>query len=714
MADQGAQPKRSVSRIQVVKLLLVLCFGVVAFRLVNIQVIEAGHYQEIAKRQYQAPVPLNASRGNIYDRNGKLLVSNLTYVSFGADPKMIGDAADNVADRFVHVFHKAREPYMAKLTETTRHFVWLERQVEPQIARKIDAPSFGNALVQINEPKRLYHYESLAGQLIGFTDVDNHGLGGIEKQFDDELHGTNGYMIMQRDGLGRKRPVVDYPRQDPINGHHLVLTIDLEYQAIAEDELRKGVQRNGAESGLALMLDPATGEVLAMANYPSINPNDLNGTEQALLKNRIITDMFEPGSVFKVVVASAALEKNLVKPDQKFFAENGRYLASSGGGKTRLITDTHPYGTITFQQAMEFSSNIVMAKVSDIVGSELLYTTARGFGFGTETGIELPGEVSGELKKPVEWSGTTLNSMAYGYEVGVTPIQIAAAYAAVANNGVLMKPFVVRQVLGTDGAVLAEFSPKEVRTVLSGQTVQTLTRFFEGVVERGTGKLAKVPGLAIAGKTGTSRKVIGGRYEEGKYTASFVGFFPADAPKVVCLVMLDNPPAGVQTGGLASAPIFKAIAEKVYATSGRFGRKARPGDQERPLFTIPDVRSLNPDVARGILVSRGFTVVIQGTGNIVLSQAPQAGIRVIQGSKVALVTSETDVNVPPGFTVVPDIRSLSIRRAINRLTMQQLDVSISGSGLVISQTPSPGTKVKIGTRVSIRCESKDGFIVSAN
>ena len=714
MMGQENETASSVNRVQVVKLLLLLCFGVVAFRLIKIQVIEAGHYQEIAKRQYEARVPLNASRGNIYDRNGRLLVSNLMYVSFGADPKMIGDVADNVADRFVHVFRKSREPYISKLTETSRHFVWLERQVDPRVAKKIDAPAFGNALIQLNEPKRLYYYESLAGQLIGFTDVDNNGLGGIEKQFDGDLHGINGYMVMQRDGLGRKRPVVDYPRQDPVNGHHLVLTIDLEYQAIAEDELRKGVERNGAESGLALMLDPATGEVLAMANFPSINPNNLNGTDEALLKNRIITDMFEPGSVFKVVVASAALEKHLVKPDQKFFAENGRYMASTGGGKPRLITDTHPYGMITFQQGMEYSSNIVMAKVSDIVGPELLYTSARAFGFGTETGIELPGEVSGELKKPVQWSGTTLNSMAFGYEVGVTPLQIAAAYAAVANNGVLMKPYVVRQVLGTNGAVLAEFSPKEVRTVISASTVQTLTRFFEGVVDRGTGKLAKVPGLAIAGKTGTSRKFIGGKYEEGKYTASFVGFFPADAPKVVCLVMLDNPKAGQQTGGLASAPIFKAIAEKVYATSGRFGRKAAPGDQERPLFTIPDVRSLNPEVAKGILVSRGFTVVVQGTGSIVLSQAPQAGVRVLQGSKVALVTSETEVSVPAGFTVVPDVRTLSIRRAINRLTMQQLDVSINGSGVVVSQSPAQGTKVKIGTRVGIKCESKGSFIVSAN
>ena len=714
MSERSTHTPSPLDRVLVVKFLLVLFFVAVAFRLIKIQVIDAGHYQEIAKRQYEARVPLNADRGNMYDRNGKLLVSNLTYVSFGADPKMIGDLADNVADRFVHVFHKSREPYMARLTETSRHFVWLERQVEPQVAKRIDAPAFGNALVQLNEPKRLYHYESLGGQLIGFTDVDNIGLGGIEKQFDGELHGTNGYMVMQRDGLGRKRPAVDYPLQEPINGHHLVLTVDLEYQAIAEDELHKGIERNGAESGLVVMLDPATGEVLAMANYPSINPNDINGTDQSLLKNRIITDMFEPGSMFKVVVASAALEKNLVKPEQKFFAENGRYLASSGGGKTRPITDTHPYGVITFQQAMEFSSNIVMAKVSDIVGTELLYTTARAFGFGTETGIELPGEVSGELKIPALWSGTTLNSMAYGYEVGVTPLQMAVAYAAVANGGKLMKPYAVRQVFGTDGAVLKEFGPTEVRSPVSPATAQTLTRFFEGVVERGTGKLAKVPGLAIAGKTGTSRKYVGGKYEEGKYTASFVGFFPAEAPKVVCLVMLDNPRAGQQTGGLAAAPIFKSIAEKVFATSGRFGRKPAAGDQERPLFTIPDVTSLNPDVAKGILVSRGFDAVIQGTGNIVLHQAPQAGVRVLQGSKVALVTSETGANVPAGFTIVPDIRKLSMRRAINRLTMQQLDVYVSGSGVVVAQSPAPGTQIKIGSRVSISCEPKDPYFVSVN
>ena len=278
------------------------------------------------------------------------------------------------------------------------------------------------------------------------------GLDGLELAYDDILRGEDGYVVMQVDGLGHLRPSVDFPRVDPVHGYDLILTLDIDYQSIAEEELRKGVERTKAVGGLVVMLDPRTGEVLAMVNTRSLDPSDDRAGSPP--KNRIITDMFEPGSVFKVVTASAALEREAVTLDQTFDAEGGRYLVHLPGGRTRLITDAHPYGIVTFREAIEVSSNIVFAKVSDLIGVEAMYTTARKFGFGTKTGIELPGEVSGQLKKPTEWSGTTLNTMAYGYEVGVTPMQIACAYGAIANGGVLMRPFLVRRVLhGTEGEV---------------------------------------------------------------------------------------------------------------------------------------------------------------------------------------------------------------------------------------------------------------------
>lgn len=698
-------------RLLVLKIVLLLVFLVIALRLMQIQLIDSGTYREIARRQYEAKVLLPAARGNLYDRNGKLLVSNTMMRSYGADPKMVGSRADAIATRFARVFDGSRHSYLERLSRNDRHFVWLERRVPPSYSRQLRVREF-EGTVEVEEPQRLYHYDHVGGQLIGFTDVDNNGLSGIELQLNDDLQGTNGYVIMQRDGLGKKRPSVDFPRVEPVNGKHAALTLDIEYQAIAEEELRKGVERTGAQSGLALIMDPSTGELLAMANYPSVNPNQPSKYEQSAMRNRVITDMFEPGSVFKAVTAGAALEHSLLKPEQKFFGENGNYLVPLGNGKTRKITDMHKFGMLTLQEAMEQSSNIVMAKVSDVVGAELFYTTARDFGFGTKTGVDLPGEVGGDLKKPSQWSGTTLNTMAYGYEVGVTPLQIACAYAAIANKGILMKPFVVRQVLDENYQVLEESHPQAVRKVVSKNTALTLTRYFEGVVERGTGTAAKIPGLRIAGKTGTSRRVVEGHYDLSSHTASFVGFFPADEPKVVCLVMLDDPHEGGYTGGLASAPIFRGIAQKIYATSGRFASRPAAVIAGKVPIVVPDVTSLKIEAAKAMLASDGFETVLEGNGDLVLGQSPESGARRLRGSVITLATGGTRVALPPGYALVPDLRGLSIRRAMNRLSTLQLDADINGSGVVGAQSPGPGEQVKLGTRVTLRCQAPAPGITS--
>jgi len=704
-ADTGMAPRQGApGRFLILKIGLLLFFLVIALRLVQIQLLDAGKYQEIARRQYEAKVILPAARGNLYDRNGKLLVSNTMMVSFGADPKMVGSRADAIATRFARVFESSRQSYLERLTRADRHFVWLARRVPPAYSRQLRVLEFEGTL-EMEEPQRLYHYDHVGGQLIGFTDIDNNGLSGIELQLNNALSGTNGYVIMQRDGLGRKRPSVDYPRIEPVNGKHAALTLDIEYQAIAEEELRKGVDRTGALNGLAIIMDPSNGEILAMANYPSVNPNEPSKYTEQAQKNRTITDMYEPGSVFKLVTAGAALEHELVRPDQKFFGENGKYLAPMGGGRTHLISDMHKFGMLTLQEGMEQSSNIVMAKVSDIIGAELLYTTARDFGFGTKTGVDLPGEVGGALAKPNTWSGTTLNSMAYGYEVGVTPLQIACAYAAVANKGVLMKPFIIRQVLDENFQVLEEVHPQVVRKVIGKNTAQTLTRFFEGVVERGTGTAAKIPGLRIAGKTGTSRRMTDGHYDPASHIASFVGFFPADEPKVLCLIMLDSPHEGGYTGGLASAPIFRGIAQKIYATSGRFASRSPAVIAGKAPIVIPDVTSLKVEAAKAMLASDGFETILEGGGDLVLQQLPAAGARKPRGSVISLVTGGAQAALPPGYAVVPDLRGLSIRRAMNRLSTLQLEVDITGSGIVAAQSPGAGEQVKLGTRVTLRCQA---------
>jgi cell division protein FtsI/penicillin-binding protein 2 len=687
----------------VLKIGLLAFFVLVVAKLVQIQVFESSKYKEIAKRQYEVKVPLLAMRGNIYDRNGKILVSNSMTVSYAADPKIVGKDATKIAERFAQVFGEPkRQGYLSKLSKKDSRFVWLERQANPQTAARINTEEF-DGLIQTNEPKRVYHYDHVAGQTLGFTDIDNNGLSGIELEFDKQLKGQNGYIIMQRDGLGRKRPTVDYPRVEPVNGNNLVLTLDLDYQSIAEEELRKGIERNSATSGLVVMLEPRTGEVLAMASSPSIDPNYYQRANIAAAKNRVITDMFEPGSVFKLVTISAALENELIRPDQRFYAEKGKYKPR---GRPSPITDVHEYGTISFRDAVELSSNIVMAKASDIIGAERLYVTARNFGFGIATGLELPGEVSGQLKKPVQWSRTTLNTMAYGYEVGVTPLQIAAAYAAVANGGMLMKPFVLKQILNEHNEVTSETNAQTIRKVISKSTADTIRSFLCGVVERGTATSAKSATVLIAGKTGTSRKIIEGRYSTTSYTASFAGLFPAEDPQVVCLVMLDNPKALGYYGGVASAPIVKNIAEKVIATSNSFARHTNAGEPGKELLATPDVRTLEVESATNTLEALGFDVEATGEGTVVLRQSPAPGTKIARGASIRLATAGVATTVAGGYTIVPELKGLTLRRALNRLTIARLDVRIDGSGIVAVQSVTAGEQVKAGTRISIRCEPK--------
>jgi len=689
------------------KFVLVLSFVAIAGRLVKIQIIDGPKFQALARKQYEQKFILPPVRGNMYDRNGNVLVSNTMFVSFAADPKIIGENVERVAERFSKIFGRPAAAYASKLRDVDpgRRFVWLERRVRPDVARRLEYQKLEGVVV-VNEPKRLYHYDDLAGALIGFADIDNNGISGVELSCNDELSGTSGSITMQRDGLGRTRPSADYPYVEPVDGHHVSLTIDLSYQAIVEEELKNGVISNSADAGLAVMMNPKTGEILALATYPGVNPNEFTRYDARSARNRVVTDMFEPGSVFKVVTASAAYEHELILPARKFNAENGVYKIPLRGGKFRTISDSHKHEFLTFQEAIEQSSNIVMAKASDIIGPENLYRQARDYGFGIPTGIDLPGEVRGRLKKPHQWSGTTLQTMSYGYEVAVTPLQITAAYAAVANGGILMKPFVIARIQDSQGNVVDEQSPQRIRRVVSEKTAASLIEAFEGVVERGTGTEVKVNGVRIAGKTGTARRIVDGKYETGYYTASFVGFFPVEDPQVVCLVMMDNPRTYGYYGGSTSGPIFHAIAERVAHTSWKFSRRpaAPPRREERETITVPDVRNIRKVIAEKILEGRGLKGQLFGTGDVVVRQSPAPGARVEQGDVVKLSLNSLPVTDPKGMIVVPDVRTMTIRRAINRLVIDDFDIDVEGSGIVVRQYPLPGRKTLAGSKVRLVCE----------
>jgi cell division protein FtsI/penicillin-binding protein 2 len=704
-APAVAPHERHRRRTLAIKIALLLLFVILALRLVQIQVIRAAEFQDIARKQYEAPLILPAARGAIMDRNDKVLVSNATFVSVCADPKIAGNERDEIADALARVFKRPRSVYLDAMRDTRKRFVVLERDVEPARAAKVPAAEL-RGLIVINEPRRIYHYEHVAGQLLGVTGVEHKGLSGLELQYDTWLRGVDGSVTMQRDALNRTRASAEYPRIDPKDGLNLQLTIDAEYQQVAEEELAKGVQKMQAEAGLVVMVDPSTGEILALAHVPRVDPNNTATLDQATLRNRTITDMFEPGSVFKVVTATAALEKGVVKLDETFYGEKGRYNCPVGAGRTIPVTDTHPLGTVTFRGAVEQSSNIVMAKLSPRIGAQTMFETARRFGFGTLTGIELPGEVPGELPKPVDWSGATLPTMAYGYGVAVTPLQLVMAYASVANKGILMRPFVVRKLPDENGEMNTLVEPAQVRRVMSEETAHAISGILEGVVQKGTGSQAKVDGLRIAGKTGTARKVVNGHYKQGDYTASFVGFFPADNPRIVCLVMLDNPRGGSYYGGYASAPIFRGIAEKIYSIAGKFRTSTPAVMAHGNGVIVPDVRNLKIADAEAMLEAGGLEADVSDDGPIVLAQSPAPGGTLERGSTVTLTTATGTATAAGGFALVPDVRGLTIRRAMNSLAVQQLDAVVLGTGTVVAQSPAPGERLRRGASVTIRCEGR--------
>ncbi|MBI5022402.1 MAG: transpeptidase family protein [Ignavibacteriales bacterium] len=650
------------SRLRFVRILLFVFFGVIAMRLLQVQIIESPKYKEIAQKQYQAKFVLPASRGILYDRKGNVLASNSQLVSFAADPKIAAEDADDISKKFSKVFGKPKSHYLQELKSDTR-FVWLERMVDVKYLKEIDVKKMIGVIARY-ETKRIYYNDYLAGQLIGVANIDNSGISGIEQQYDNELRGADGYVVFQRDGLRRARPSVDYPRVEPRDGNNIYLTIDIQLQAIAEKELKKGVEKSKVDRGLVIMMQPQTGEILAIAQYPKVDPNNFGKYEMEDRRLRAFTDMFEPGSVFKIVTASAAIEHNLVKPESKFNAEKGLYkVYISANKKPREIIDAHKAEILTFQEAIEMSSNIVMAKISDIIGAERFYKMARDYGFGIATNIEYPGELNGVLKKPINWSATSLNTMAFGYEVGVTPLQIVCAYAAVANDGVLMKPLLFKKEVDANGVLVRESKPQKIRNVISHSTCQELTKFLEGVVDRGTATSAKVNGVRIAGKTGTSKKMIDGKYTTGEYIASFVGFFPIEDPQIVCLVMMDKPKGESYYGGLVSAPVFRGIAEQVIATTD--------------------------------VTSRLNSVVASADSGSVSSEI---------GKKKTIQASD----------LVPDVRGLSLRKAIETLKTQGLIPVVNGSGTVSTQTPLAGIKKKRGMRVTLICQQKSDLDLGMN
>jgi cell division protein FtsI (penicillin-binding protein 3) len=532
----------------------VLIFFIICLaRLLYLQFFRGDYLASIAKKQHNQYIELEPRRGTIYDSNFKPQAVNLSFDSVFASPNSMKQAEKDEAVRQLSGILKIDAQNLRSKFARKKAFVWLARKISPEQSQSIKKLNI-KGIGFIKESKRCYPNGYLLSHVLGFAGMDNKGLDGIEMCYDKYLKGQSGWALMLRDARRKSLNVHDNVLA-PKDGFDIVLTIDEVIQFIAERELEKATRQYRARGGSIVVMDPKTGAILAMANRPTYDLNDYTKVSKDSMRNRAVSDMFEPGSVFKVVPASAALEEKKVNEMTRFFCENGEYRVAG-----RILHDHTSHATLTFREVIELSSNIGTAKVAQLLGADALYRYVKLFGFGAKTGIDIPGEISGSIKPTSQWSKTTITCVPMGQEVGVTSLQLAAGMAVIANGGNLMKPYVIKEIRDKTGEMIKFTSPYSVRKVLSEETAARMKKILIGVIESGTGKMAKLDNYTAAGKTGTAQKVEPtGQYSHSRFMGSFVGFAPAEDPQLVISVTIDEP-RGMYYGGVVAAPVFKNVA----------------------------------------------------------------------------------------------------------------------------------------------------------
>ncbi|MFH1784274.1 MAG: penicillin-binding transpeptidase domain-containing protein [bacterium] len=544
-------------------LLLVTIFGLLMVRLYFLQVLRYDEYCSIKQDQNVVVRKIEPERGEIYDRNGKELAVSIEVPSVGVDSNMISglyteqELANNLGIELAEVLDMD-ESLVLRRIKSGRKFIWLKRQVDENIAKRIRDLDIKGVVFK-KEGKRFYPLGKLASQVMGFVNIDHEGSEGIERFLNKDFHGEMIQMVGERDGKGRFILKDDKAYKNPPKGNSIFLTIDSKIQYFVERELEQVCKKYNAKGGTIIVQETSTGEILAMANWPTFDPNNITEETQGFIKNRAVTDVYEPGSTFKIITAAAALEEGLVTREDKIFCEEGRYVFAG-----KPIRDHEKQGWLTFKEVIEKSSNIGVAKVSEKLGKEKMFSYVTNFGFGSKTKIQLPFEADGFLKNPRNWSKISLSRISFGQEISVTPLQMVSAVSAVGNRGKLMHPYIIKFRKDKKGNIIEEFSPQLRRRVISENTALILNDILKGVVENGTGKAAAVEGYAVAGKTGTAQKYDPeiGTYSPDKHVSSFVGYLPADNPRVTILVIVDEPQE-IHWGSAVCAPAFASIAKEI-------------------------------------------------------------------------------------------------------------------------------------------------------
>ncbi|MBW3605515.1 MAG: penicillin-binding protein 2 [Actinobacteria bacterium] len=575
---RDARSTRRLRGVLVVYLIITLALG---WRLVDIQVLSAPGYRELARRQTERDIELPAERGKVYDRTGEPLAISLPTATIVANPRQIADPdvdvdVNDLARRLSRVLPERTDEIAARLRQD-RGFVYLARQQPHEIGVRIAELDLPGIQV-LDEPKRTYPAGSLAAQIIGFAGTDNTGLSGLERQYDSLLAGVPGSMVAQRAPQGLEISSAPRVGEPPVAGTDLVLTLDSEVQATTERLLADAVKRYKAEGASAVVIDVDTSEILAMASLPSYEPATIGEASGYERRNRVVTDAYEPGSVNKAVTAAAALEEGVITPGKRIRIGSSHTVA----GKT--FTDSHSTAKATLAEIIRDSSNIGSIKLAERLGPEKLHEYLVRFGYGSSTALEFPGETGGLLADVDDWSGTSLPTIAIGHGVAASLLQVAQVYATIARGGEYTDPVLVRGTVGSDGALEATAEARS-RRVVSEHTASLLADMLVDVVDDGTGGNAAVHGYRVAGKTGTAQKPREGApgYQPGAYVGSFVGFAPADRPEVVVAVSVDEPKKGYY-GGSTAAPLF---SELMRFTLGH--RRVPPSDRRELEETAPDV-----------------------------------------------------------------------------------------------------------------------------
>lgn len=659
----------STNRILAVIGVMALFFIVLITRLIFIQVVKAEDYSYFANKQQVGIEPLLPERGSIFDRNGTILVYTKNDVSFFVDPRLARKYnKDSVIAKILADSLGLNYAELKSKIDSSKKTFCILKKVEAQKALKLKNV-VKDGLYYEPDPTRVYEYKSLASHITGFVNLEGKGTDGIESSQDVLLKGKEGSRFILKDGTGSVMSVLQENYKDAVPGDNIGLTIDRAIQRALEMELEAGVKAARAENATGIVMDPNTGEILAMANYPAYDPGLYMNFSDDVRRNRAIADVYEPGSTFKGIALAGILDKQLATANTVVNTENGRYNFMG-----KEIKDHHGQASMTVKEIIRYSSNIGMLKLSQKMEKNEFYQYLRSFGFGNYTYTGLPGEVKGKLSLPADWSGATKGSIAYGYGISLTPIQLITAYSALVNGGILYKPSLIREIKDMRGNIKVFNDPVKIREVITTETSATIRSLLTDVVENGTGKKAKIDGIKIGGKTGTSRKIVNGEYSKERYNSSFVGFFPSDKPKYICLILVNSPKSIGITGGEVAAPVFRNVAKRILTLDQSLGKNLKL--ESDPVQENSDIEIIEPEGE----VDPEKTEV-------------KTEVRIKKVDAKKLDTKE-----------MPDLKGVSLKEAIAVIKRLDLKATWIGTGRVIDQSIKPGTALKKDMKIHLKLQ----------